>query len=376
MLATLSGPVAAPIGIPLANGNRVFFEALNAKGGIAGKYKVNLVEADNKYDPAETVKQYAATKDKVVGFVQVLGTPPLLALLQSLNDDKVTAGPATLDAVWQTQKYLLPIQPPYQIQAINGLSYYVQQAGKDKVVCSLVIDSSYGQAGEQGLDYAAQQLGVKIAVKQTYKQGDTDFTAQINAFKDGKCDMVWLTSLPDATGGILGRAAQANFTPQWIAQSPSWLAAFAAAPIAPYLAAHLWLMADAGPQWGDASVPGMAQMLNDVKASKIDPNQKPDGYFGFGYVEAWAFAQVLGQAVKNGDLSHDGIQKAISDLGKLQFQGLSPDAVIGAPGVRQAPRANSIQKITPDTLATNGATTPLVQSIESDAAKAYTLPTS
>jgi ABC-type branched-subunit amino acid transport system substrate-binding protein len=374
MLATLSGPVAAPIGIPLANGNRVFFEALNAKGGIAGKYKVNLVEADNKYDPAETVKQYAAIKDKVVGLVQILGTPTTQAVLQSLTEDKVTAQPATLDAPWQNQKYLLPIQAPYQIQAINGLSYYVQQNGAGKVVCSLVIDSSYGQAGEQGLEYAAQQLGTKVSVKQTYKQGDTDFTAQINALKDGKCDMVWITSLPDATGSILGRAAQANFTPQWIAQSPSWLSAFAAAPIAPYLAAHLWLMADAGPQWGDTSVPGMAQMLNDIKASKVDPNQKPDGYFGFGYLEAWAYAQVLEQAVKNGDLSRDGTQKAITDLGKLQFQGLSPDAVIGPPGVRQAPRANSIQKITPDTLATNGATTPLVQSVQSDAAKSYTFP--
>jgi ABC-type branched-subunit amino acid transport system substrate-binding protein len=371
MVAALSGPVAAPIGIPLANGNRVYFEALNAKGGVAGKYKVQLVEADSKYDVAETVKQYGATKDQVAGYVQVIGTPMVQALTQSLNEDKVTVQPATLDAPWQNEKYLLPLEAPYQIQAINGLSYYVQQNGKDKVICSMVIDSAYGQAGEQGLEYAAQQLGVKIAVKQTHKQGDQDFTAQINAFKDGKCDMVWITALPTETAGILGRAAQAAFTPQWIAQSPTWVSAFAASPLAPYLGAHYLLMGIAGPQWGDTSSAGMTQMLNDIKNSKVDPGQKPDGYFQFGYLEAWAWGQVLEQAVKNGDLSRDGINKAINSLGMLKFQGLGSDEKVGDPGVRQAPRTNTIYKITPDTLATNGAVTPVAQAIESDAAKSY-----
>ena len=54
--------------------------------------------------------------------------------------------PATLDSIWQTEKYLLPILAPYQIQAANGLSYWVEKNGKDKVVCSMVVDSAYGQA--------------------------------------------------------------------------------------------------------------------------------------------------------------------------------------------------------------------------------------
>jgi ABC-type branched-subunit amino acid transport system substrate-binding protein len=375
MLAALSGPVAAPIGIPLANGNRVFFEALNAKGGIAGKYKVSLVEADNKYDVAETVKQYGATKDSVAAYVQVLGTPTMQALLQSVNEDKILVGPATLDAQWQSEKYLLPIEAPYQIQAINALSYWVQQNGKTKPVCSMVVDSSYGQAGEQGLEYAAQQLGVPIAVKQTFKSGDQDFTAQINAFKSGNCAMIWLTAVPSDTSPILGRAAQAQLAAQWIAQSPTWVSAFVASPLAPYLQSN-FLLAGSGPQWGDTSVPGMAQMLNDVKASTVAAGQKPDGYFTFGYVEAWAMAQVLEQAVKNGDLSRAGLVKAVSDLGTLKFGGLAPDQKVGDPGVRQAPRSTTLFKVTPASVATDGGLQPAVKDLESDQAKSYTFPSS
>jgi hypothetical protein len=156
-----------------------------------------------------------------------------------------------------------------------------------------------------------------------------------------------------------------------VAQSPTFVTAFLGSPLGPYMQAHFWLMGE-GPQWGDTSVPGMAMMLNDVKASKVDPGQKPDGYFTFGYTEAWAVAQVLEQAVKNGDLSHDGIVKAVSDLGQLKFDGLAADEKIGDPGVREAPRANTVFAMNPSTVNTDGGVKPLVKGYTSDAAKSFT----
>ncbi len=50
ILTPLSGPVAAPIGIPLTKGIETYFKAVNANGGIDG-FQVNLVEKDSKYSP-------------------------------------------------------------------------------------------------------------------------------------------------------------------------------------------------------------------------------------------------------------------------------------------------------------------------------------
>src|SRR5687768_15921375 len=47
VLTPLSGPVAAPIGIPLTAGGDVYWQRVNAEGGIAGKYKVEVVKEDN-----------------------------------------------------------------------------------------------------------------------------------------------------------------------------------------------------------------------------------------------------------------------------------------------------------------------------------------
>src|SRR5918997_7109893 len=50
VLTPLTGPVAV-IGEPLTAGNEVYYEAVNKRGGIAGKYQVELVQEDTQYSP-------------------------------------------------------------------------------------------------------------------------------------------------------------------------------------------------------------------------------------------------------------------------------------------------------------------------------------
>jgi hypothetical protein len=182
---------------------------------------------------------------------------------------------------------------------------------------------------------------------------------------------VWITALPTEFGGILSRAAQSAFNPQWIGQSPNWVGLLAASPLAPYLKDHFWLMGE-GATWGDTSVPGMVQMLADIKASTTDSGQKPDGYFTFGYEEGKVWAAVLEQAVKDGDLSRAGILKAIDEVGVVKMDGITTDQTIGSPGKRQASRASAIFKVTPDTLTSNGGLTAVVSGYTSDGAKSFT----
>ena len=74
VLTPLTGPVAV-IGNPLTAGNEVFIEAVNAEGGIAGKYPIELVQEDTQYLPNVAVQKYNQIKGDVVSFVQLLGTP-------------------------------------------------------------------------------------------------------------------------------------------------------------------------------------------------------------------------------------------------------------------------------------------------------------
>jgi hypothetical protein len=75
------------------------------------------------------------------------------------------------------------------------------------------------------------------------------------------------------------------------------------------------------------------------------PDQAPDIYFNFGYLESKSVHQVLEAAVENGDLSHEGIIDAMNSLDELKFDGLFGDYGWGAPEDRNPPRSSSIFEV-------------------------------
>ncbi|MEO5680655.1 MAG: ABC transporter substrate-binding protein [Acidimicrobiales bacterium] len=345
IISPLTGPVAS-IGKPLTAGNEVFFNKVNAKGGIAGKYKIVFEERDSAYVPQQAVQAYNELKGDVVLFAQVLGTASTKAVLSSLKADGIIASPASLDADWVREPNLLPIGAPYQVQAINALTWYVTEGGgKGKKICSLAQDDAYGKAGLQGVDFAAQKNAFTVAAAKTFTatKGDEGGPA-VQALKDAGCDAVFLVSTPSDTGKLLGIAAKTGFAPQWIGQSPSYTSALATSPLKDYLA-QTFMVASEGTEWGDTSVLGMKNMLADIAQHK--PDQQPDYYFAFGYDQASAVAQVLEKAVALGDLSHAGIMKATEEVGTLTFDGLTGDYVYGKADARVFPRETTLFKVDP-----------------------------
>ena len=345
VISDLSGPVAI-IGGPLTAGGQVYYDYINSQGGVAGQYPIETVEADSQYNPATAVQVYNNIKDDVVLVGQLLGTPITNAVLESLKEDGVVAAPASLDAFWVREQNLLPIGAPYQIQAINGLDWWVNEGGGsvEQVYCTFVQDDPYGEAGQEGVDFAAANLGLAIADTARYVSGDTDFSAQIQQLRGAGCEVVFLVATPSVTGGALGAAAASGFAPQWIGQSPVWINVLAGSGLAPYLEANLIIVAE-GATWGDDSVPGMASLIE--RLAEFAPEQPPDYYFTFGYLQASAVVELLEAAVANGDLSRNGIIEALNNLGTVSFDGLTGDYFYGLPEDRVPGTENTIFKVNP-----------------------------
>jgi ABC-type branched-subunit amino acid transport system substrate-binding protein len=264
------------------------------------------------------------------------------SVLTRLKADQGFGGPASLEGVWVKQVPLMPIGTPYQALAANGLDYYEKNGGQGKKVCAMAQDDAYGASGLDGLTQASKTLKVKVAKTVRYAT-TSDVSAQVGELADAKCDAVVLVSLPNDTSSIVTKMVGRNFSPQILGIAPSWLSGLESDPNnGAFLTEHyIWL--GFGPQWGDTSVPGMAQMIQDQQQFAAD--QKPDTYFIFGYAQAWAMDQILEQAVKNGDLSKAGIKKASNQVGTLKFNGLEGDYKYGkSANDRNPPRDATIAK--------------------------------
>ncbi len=322
--------VADDIGTPMTSGNQVYWDSVNANGGVAGKYKVSLETADSQYDATVGLQAYDKIKNDVAAMQQVLGTQVLQAMQPKLKTDQISAGPATLDAEWTNDPNLFPIATSYQLLSINGIDYYIHNGGsKTKNICVLAQDDAYGEAGVQGANYEAQKAGFTLKTVQRYATL-TDKTAQIQALKDNSCDAVLFVATLADTKAAIQTAIQLNYTARWIALSPAWLPSFVAssesdASFKTYLEQNMWV-SSTGVDW-NSPVPGYVQMRAAI--AKYAPTQQPDPYFAYGFQQARAMDQILEVAVKNGDLSRAGILNAINGVGTLKFDGALPDFFYG-----------------------------------------------
>lgn len=345
VLTPLQGPVAA-VGKPLTTGGEVYFEWLNAeKGGVAGRYKVRLVEEDTGYDAATALAKYQKLKDGVVLFEQVLGTGITKALVPQLDADGIVGAPASLDAEWVRQPHLMPVGAPYQVQFANGLDYYRRQTGGPaQEVCFLGVSNPYGDAGLAGLQSAARSLGMTVRAVARYNPGDTSFTGPVSQLREAGCPAVFMATFSQDTARIVGESESVEFRPRFAVQATGWDPSLATGALGPVMARSVWVLGE-GTEWGDRSVPGMADMVDRV--AKYRPGQKPDYYFTFGYYQAWAVAQVLEKAAESGDLSRRGIVEAMAGVGTLRFDGLSGDYVYGPPPARVPPTSSTIFSVDP-----------------------------
>ena len=346
VLTPLSGPVAAPIGIPLTKGLETYFNAVNANGGIDG-YKIKLVEKDSKYDPQTQVQMYNQIHNQVLMLAESLGSPTTQAIVSLSERDKMLVSAATLDSILARQQYMILIGTPYRLQVENGLEYAIKVASQLGVsnpkIGIISQDDAYGQDGVTGYQEAlACYSNLSDVARATYEATDTSFVAQVTKMKQAGAQFVVLTAIPSAAGAIIGTAAQLGYFPQWILNSPAWLNAFVGANGPQFdqlLEKSVWVVAQ-GASWGDRSQPGMAEMLDNIQ--KYAPDQKPDGYFQFGYAEAKVTYAILKKAIANGDLTRDGLLKAFNELGTVSLGGLfGADAKYGSSPDQRVPTRDS-----------------------------------
>ncbi len=339
ILSPYSGPVADPIGKPLARGVEVYFDSVNANGGIDG-YKVKFLEEDTQYNPQLEVQLYNQIHTKVAMIADSLGTPTTFAIKDLAAADHMLISAATLSSALAREKYLVLVGTPYRLQVENAFDYVVNKLGvKNPPVGIIYQNDEYGQDGLTGYKEAVNFYHLHDVGQAAYAVTDTDFTAQVSQLKAAGAKYVFLTAIPTATAGIIATAFKLGYNPQWILQSPAFAQALLAVPGLSALLRHDWLVSQ-GATWGDTSQPGMAQMMSDVQ--KYAPDQKPDGFFQFGYTESKITYEILKKALDNNDITRDGLLTAFESLKNVDLGGLLPPVNYGSSPNERVPTRDSI----------------------------------
>ncbi len=311
-----SGP-AAGIGKPYAVGKRLLAAKVNAgnSGYLPEGWRIELVERDHGYNPQHSVQAYNEIKDQVLFIGTSFGTPNTLPLRSMLERDNLVAFPASLSSKMAEHKYTPPLGTPYSAEAMRAMDWAVEHAGgADKVKAGIVYQQDdYGADGLEGWTRAAAHHGVDIVAKQTVAPGQSDYTAVVSELKREGANYILLTTLPSATGPILGTAAQLQFMPVWIGNTPAWIDRFFNKDVIPPVVFTNYYWATGLPFWGEASVKGMQDFLATWEQHGKQLGS-PDFYVLASYSQGVVQLEALKGAIEAGAVNRAGYLEAMTSL--------------------------------------------------------------
>lgn len=133
-------------------GAALYFDAVNARGGIHGQ-AVELISMDDQFDPQLTVTQARKliTQDKVLALFLNRGTPHAQALLPLLSEFKIPlVGPSTGAMVLHApvHPWVFNVRAPYQREAAEAIEH-LARIGMTRMAV-LQTDDSFGADGAAG----------------------------------------------------------------------------------------------------------------------------------------------------------------------------------------------------------------------------------
>ena len=213
--AALTGPAAA-LGTEMRNGAKVYFDYVNARGGVHGR-KIQLITLDDGYEPARTVPntKKLIEEDKVFALFGYVGTPTSAAALPIFVKAKVPFfGAFTGAELLRTpvNHYIFNVRASYYDETEQIIEQLVSTGSKNIAV--FYQDDAYGQAGLKGVELAMDRRHMKISTTGIFERNTIKVQPAVKKINAARPDAVVMIGAYKACGEFIrdmkkqGSAAQ------------------------------------------------------------------------------------------------------------------------------------------------------------------------
>ena len=307
VLSDTSGPFRN-LGTGLVQGNQLWVDDINARGGICGrKIALDVQDSGYKADVATTV--YRQQQPQILGYLQLLGSPINAALRGNLESDQVTSLALSWSSIILDNPYQIIPGTTYDLEMINGLRYLQDQGliADGDTLGHIYIGGEYGENGLRGAQYYAQQHGMTIQPAKIAST-DTDMAGIVTGFQGAGVKAILLTSTPAQTNSVLNATTTLGLDVPILGNNPTFDPATNLAGTPPPSINKLYVSASAVPY--SADVP-KAKEVREKFVAKFPDAQKNYGV-PYGYAGGLVWEQILTGACQAGDLTRAGVHKAFT----------------------------------------------------------------
>ena len=314
--AAFSG-LAAQLGIQFNQGAKLFFDQLNAAGGV-GKRMVEIRTLDDGYEPdrcAENTRKLIA--DDVFALFGYVGTPTSLAAVPLFNQAKVPFFAPFTGAESLRQPFNRLI---FHVRA----SYYDETALIVRQLVNLGIkkiavfhqNDAYGKAGLDGVNKALAEHKLPLAGAATVERNSVDVAAAVDKLVAAKPDAVVQIAAYGASAAFVRAARKAGFGGTFY--NVSFVGTQALADELGKDGAGV-VVSQVVPSPYQPSRQITREFLDAIKKAgdKVQPNYSSME----GFLAARIFTEGLRQAAASGKISRDSFISGMEGLGSQVISG-------------------------------------------------------
>jgi branched-chain amino acid transport system substrate-binding protein len=197
-VAALSG-ASAQSGEAITRGLALAIDEINAKGGLLGGRKLELIQRDDESNPPKGLiaARELIFKEKVDALFGGIDTPVALAIVPLVNKEKkifmgVWAAGTGITRNGANPNYVFRVSAVDDLVDVKLLKYANKKFGAKKAGLML-INNPWGESNERGLIAASKaDPTVQIAGVGKFENNDVDMVPQLARLKDAGADAIIL----------------------------------------------------------------------------------------------------------------------------------------------------------------------------------------
>jgi branched-chain amino acid transport system substrate-binding protein len=199
LVTALSGQSALS-GEAITRGLQLAIDEVNAKGGLLGGRRLELVRRDDEANPAKgvTAARELIFKEKVAVLFGGLDTPVSMAIVPLVNQEKVpfmgpwAAGtPITKNGA--NPNYVFRVSAVDEV-VDKAMLQYAQKTFKSAKPGMILVNNPWGESNEKGLKAAVAEKGVTVAGVEKFEASDLDMVPQLTRLKAAGADSLFLVA--------------------------------------------------------------------------------------------------------------------------------------------------------------------------------------
>jgi branched-chain amino acid transport system substrate-binding protein len=290
----------------LSDGAEVYFERLNAKGGVNGR-KIELVTMDDNYDPQKAAENTAKfiNELKVFALFQPYGAATIRAtmpLIEKANIPLVAPGAGSEFLRNPVNKNVFNVRLSY-FGETAGLVSFLHKTKGIKDICLLVQDDAFGNDGRNSAVKALSEQGLEPKAVAKYQRLTSQVSSAVDELKKAGCKGVLAWAQTTAALEFLRESKAASFDPVFAGAVVLSNAEFFSQ--AGKYSDHVFISM-AVPRIDDKSIPLAVQFNKDMSAA--GKGADPSSFEG--YLNAAIFTESVRLAGK--DLTREGLRNSFN----------------------------------------------------------------